>query len=392
MPSGKPPCNLDSGPIPSHSLTGASQRYSIEPLRSEEALSTLQKDWDRLSETAELPNVFMTYGWFRAWSQRRAQEHRKGRRRPEVLVLKREGAIVGIAPLIYLETTRFGFVMRRLESLASPADYSDLVVGDDPAGQIEAIVDYLAQTKDQWDLVDLRSLRETGNLQALIESALSHTNLIYRILPQDRCPYLPIDAPWSEMAGRLSRHARHHMRSRQKRLDLMRPEGLRVRIVEDPQDEPELLRKLIDLERQKQVDGKLMAPFIAKFPEVFQYLFDRLGRQGWLYVALMELGDRPIAWQLGFRCGKRLWDYAKAYDRSFSRFSPGTMLFPVILDYGFSHGYVEYDFLRDDEEPYKLRWNTGCHETIRLQIWNRRWIAWAYRVWGGAYRRFAPRE
>jgi len=398
MPAGKQPCNLEPGLIPAHYSSEASQCYSVERITSEEDLSSLQRDWNRLSETAELPNVFMTFDWFRAWNQRRAQEHRSGLRRLEVLVLKKDGAVAGIAPLICRESSRFGFIVRRLESLASPADYYDFVVGGDPAGQIEAIVDFLAQTRDRWDLVDLRALRKTGNGQALIESSLSHTNLTYRILLEDRCPYLPIDAPWAVMLSRLSRSAcgivdgLRTLRKKQHRLNRMSAEGLRVRIVEDPQDEPALLEKLIALESQKHIEGESMAPLLAKYPEVFQSLFDTLGPRGWIYVALMELGDRPLAWLMGFRCGKKLWAYQTAYDRSFSRLSPGTMLIPAVLDYGFSHGYEEYDFLRDDEEPYKMRWSTGCHETFRLQVWSRRWIRQAHLAWGAVCRLIGPSE
>jgi len=228
---------------PTHAAV--SQHYSIKPITSAEALSSLQQDWNRLSETAEPPNVFMTYDWFRAWNQRRAQEHRRGQRRPEILVLKKDGSVAGIAPLIYRASSRLGFVVRRLESLTSPADYTDFVVGSDPAGQIDAIVDYLVQTKDQWDLVDLRSLRETGNVKALIQRALSRTKLICRIMPEERCPYLGIETNWSGIVSKLSRSSRRTLRNQQYHLDRMRAEGLRVRIVENPQDELGLLEKLV---------------------------------------------------------------------------------------------------------------------------------------------------
>jgi CelD/BcsL family acetyltransferase involved in cellulose biosynthesis len=261
-----------------------------------------------------------------------------------------------------------------MEFVGTQADYNDFVLGNDPAGQSEAIVDFLAQTQDQWDLIDLRDLHETGSTIALIEKALSHAGLIYRILPEERCPYLPIDAPSSVIVSRLSRSARHTLQNQQRRLERMRAEGLRVRTIENPQEEPGLLEKLIALESQKHVHGELSQPFIAAYPEVFQSLFDTLGPRGWIYVALMELGDRAVAWQLGFRCGKRLWDYNKAYDHTFSRLSPGTMLIPAILDYGFSHGYQEFDFLRG-EESYKMRWSTGFHQTYRLLVWGRRWTS-----------------
>ena len=103
-------------------------------------------------------------------------------------------------------------------------------------------------------------------------------------------------------------------------------------------------------------------------------MLDDLGPRGWLYVALLERGDAPVAFQFGFRCGNKLWDYSKAYDRSYSRCAPGTALVHAMLDYGFSRGYDEYDFLRG-EEPYKMAWSTGCHRGFRLLIWNRRWVS-----------------
>lgn len=367
--------NPKPGLNPGQSPAGASQRYSVELITSEEGLSSLREDWNRLSETAERPNVFMTFDWFRAWNQRYTQEDRSGRRRHNVLVLKKDGAIVGISPLIRRKVSRFGFCARKVEFVSTDADYNDLVLGNDLAGQSRAIVDFLAETQDQWDLVDLRDLRATGNTLALIEGALSQTKLLYRILPEKgRYPYLLIDAPWTEMVSRRSHASRRTFRNQQSRLLRMTAEGLRVRIIENPHQEPGLLQNLIALESQKHVHGEPSEPFIAKYPEVFQSLFDTLGPRGWLLVALMELGEHPLAWQIWFRCGKKLWGYLTAYDRSFSRLSPGTMLVPAMINYGFTHGYTEHDFLRG-EESYKMRWATGFHQTYRLLIWRRHGIS-----------------
>lgn len=316
----------------------------------------------------------MTFGWFRAWNQRLTQEDRSGRRNLHVLVLKQNGAVAGISPLIHRTASRFGYAVRKVEFVGEHAEYNDFVLGNDPAGQSRAIADFLAETQGQWDLVDLRYVRDTGNTLPLIEDALSHTKLLYRILPEKgRYPYLLIDAPRSEMVSRLSRPARHTLRKKQRQMERMSAQSLRVRIIENPQEEPGLLEKLVALEGQKRVNGKLMPPFIGRYPETFQSLFDTLGPRGWFFIALMEMGDRPVAWQLGFRCGKRLWNYSTAYDHSFSRLSPGTTLIPEILDYGFLHGYSEHDFLRG-EESYKMQWATGFHQTHRLLIWSRRWI------------------
>src|SRR5208282_6282293 len=140
----------------SSSLNSAST-CTVTAIRSEEGLASLQADWDRLSAAAESPNVFMTYDWFRLWNQCRSGETLRGLRRPEILVFKQDAVVAGIAPLIYRQSSRFGFEVRRLESLASPADYCDIVVGNNLAGQIPAFVNFLARTRGEWDVVDLEN-------------------------------------------------------------------------------------------------------------------------------------------------------------------------------------------------------------------------------------------
>ena len=349
--------------------------YTIETVTTREGLASLEQDWNRLSRASELPNVFTTFDWFRAWNDRFSGEAWQGRRRLNVLVLRKDGAVAGISPLVRTVSSRFGFTVRRLEFVGREWDYNDLVVGDGSAGQVEAVLAFLARTSDQWDIADLRDLREAGNAIEQIERALSSAGLPYRIGPEhERCPYMPIDAPWAEMVARRSASTRRAFRNQQARLDRLTAEGLRVRIIENPREEPGLLERLVALEAQKQVSGQLSPPFLCKYPEVFRSLFDTLGPQGWFVIALMDLGERPLAWHLLFRCGQKLWGYLTAYDHQFAHLSPGTMLIPAIVDYGFAHGFREYDFC-NGEEPYKMRFCSDSRQVHRLQIWNRRWVS-----------------
>jgi CelD/BcsL family acetyltransferase involved in cellulose biosynthesis len=356
-----------SHPMPAATPVLTTPRYSVTSVVTEKDISSLEADWSRLSETAELPNVFMTLAWFRAWNRRLTEEN--PRRRPHILVLRKDQDVMGISPFVFRLCSRFSFVVRKIEFVGEHADYNDFVLGGDSTNQIAAVARFLAQTSDEWDLIELRDLREAGGQIPRIKSALSRANLPYQILPeQENCPFLPIDANVSAPMKNLSGHVRRTMR---KRMERASAEGLRERIIENPHQEPRLLEKLIDLERRKHHSA---GPFIGRYPEVFRWLFDALGPQGWLYVAVLELDNDLVDFQLVFRCGNKLWDYSKAYDRSFSRFAPGTMLVHAVLDYGFSRGYDEYDFLRGDE-PYKMVWSSGRHGRVRLLIWNRRWIS-----------------
>ncbi len=111
----------------------------------------------------------------------------------------------------------------------------------------------------------------------------------------------------------------------------------------------------------------------------FNRVFNKIGPQGWLSIVVMELGESPACLAASYfvvaeSSGATLLPMITI----FASYSPGTMLIPTIVDYGFSHGYTEYDFL-SGEEPYKMQWITGFHRTYRLLVWNRRWISRASR-------------
>ncbi len=352
-----------------HANLGA--EYSIAQIAGDQELANIHQDWDRLSSESTQPNVFTTFNWFQAWNRRLA-EVSHSTRRPNVLAVRKRGKLTGISPLIYRRASRLGFGIRKLEFVGPDADYNDLVLGNDPEDQIFAVIRFLSETQNQWDLVDLRNLRAVGKFPALIESALSRAGLPYRLRPEKGgYPCMPVDGPWEEWLRRRSHASRRTFRRQQLQLTRLKAQGLSIRIIEHPHRESDLIEKLTSLDAAAGLNGK-RGQFVAKHREVFQTLIETLGARGWIVVAIMELHNRPIAWQLWFRSGEALWGYQTAFDRAAARLSPGTMLVPAMMDYAFQRRYTELDFLRGDE-AYKMRWATGHHHTFQLQIWNQHW-------------------
>lgn len=351
-------------------ISGAFGQYTVEAVSSLASVDGLAREWNQLSKAVEKPNAFMTYGWFRAWFVRCAQSTRSGSVVPYVLVLRNGDSIVGIVPYVRRLASRL-FRVRKLEFVSIHADYNDLVLGSDQSGLTFAVVDFLAKTHKQWDVLDLRDLRDSEGRIVSLPHLLHQYGLSCKLFVEENsCPYLSIDGEATVLVNRLSGHLRRTLRNR---LARSKSQNLRSRIIENPALEPRLLEKLLTLDRQKH-QRSVNPQFIGEFPEVFRSLFNDLGPQGWLYVALLEQEGEAVAYQLGFRCGEKLWDYAKAYDKSFSGVAPGTMILLALLDYGFREGFNEYDFLRG-EEAYKLIWSTGCHRRYRVLVWNRRKIS-----------------
>ena len=350
----------------------ADDRYSVEAVVTEEGLDRLEDDWNRLSTSSDSPNVFTTYAWYRAWLRRLIADEGRERLQPYVLVIKREGAIVGISPLVRRVISRFGFRVRKLEFLTHHADYNDLIVGENVRALTREAMEFLARSAHDWDFVDLRELRDDSNRLAITESATAGAGLLHRLSSEpDGCPYMPIDAPWSEFRKKKHlRFARYASLGIEKRTD----DGFRVRVIDQPHREKDLLERMIEVDAQKNIDGSFSGSFIGTFREVFRSLIDDLGPRGLFAVVVAKKGDRLVSWLLLFRNGTKLWDYQTAYDHAFGKFSPGTILISTAIDYGFEHGCDEFDFLRG-MDWYKTRWTSQFHLNQRMIFWNWRWIS-----------------
>ena len=202
----------------------------------------------------------------------------------------------------------------------------------------------------------------------------SRARIALPIAPEDeRCPYMPIEAPWPEMVGRRSASTRRGSAAQQSRLDQDELRRAARAHLENPREEPGFWTGWWRSRPRNRSAARRRPRFSAS--------------------TLMCFGPCLIRWDLRGGSPSLSWNWANArclespvslrqktvglshgLRPAFSRLSPGAMLIPAIVDYGFSRGYTEFDFL-NGEEPYKMRWTTGYHHTYCLQIWNRRWIS-----------------
>lgn len=350
----------------------SSSPLTVELISSEEGLPALENDWNRLSACSESPNVFVSYTWFRVWVRQLIADGNRGRLEPYVLLIRQEEVVVGIVPLVRRTFSRFGLRMRKLEFATYHSDYNEFVVGQDVRALTEAAFDYLFRAARDWDLIDLAELRANDGQAAFLEAAATKAGLPYRLFPSaEGCLYMAIEAPWAETQKK--KHLRFARRAFQ-RLEERAAEGFRLRVVEQPHLETDLLQRMIAVEAQKRVDSQLSAPFIGAYPGAFQSLVNTLGPQDLLAIVVVEKDDELIAYRMLYRCGTKLWDYQTAYHHGYSEISPGTLLLCASIDYGFQRGYNEFDFLRGMDD-YKQRWTKEFRRNEHMILWNRGWAS-----------------
>lgn len=95
------------------------------------------------------------------------------------------------------------------------------------------------------------------------------------------------------------------------------------------------------------------------FPDFQPTLMRKLAEAGWLRLALLHMGGRPIAAQLWTLVGGTATVLKLAHDQDFDKGSPGTVLTAFAIRTLMAEGNVErLDFGRGDD-PYKRGWTTN---------------------------------
>ncbi|PYV14137.1 MAG: hypothetical protein DMG21_19130 [Acidobacteria bacterium] len=371
---------------PTHQATAAppgSSGLTAQVVASEADFRSLRDDWNALASSSKFQNVFASFDWAWGWWHHVGRDESiLGQKSLFIVVVRTRDRVVGIAPLMIRKPSRQGLSVRKLEFIGSTFnDYNDFLLGESQPAVLGALARFMIENEHFWDIVDFRSFPNSSPSPGILRETFAEFALPHRLAPDDPCPYVPITTDWEGVLKTLPYDTRSTFRKKAHRLQRLKDQGLRMRIIEHPQDETELVARMAEVEERKRVHGLAGNRFVRATRGFFEYLFKALGPAGCLSVAVMEQGDRLVAYRLGFRVGRKIWDYTTAFDPALGKLSPGTMLIPQLIDYAFQKGFEELDFLRGDE-PYKRRFAKSAHTTWRVMAWKReaasRWKAFMY--------------
>jgi hypothetical protein len=97
--------------------------------------------------------------------------------------------------------------------------------------------------------------------------------------------------------------------------------------------------------------------------DILRRAFLELGDQIQLWLAFMR--GKPVAYQVDFLCGDRLWLYQCGYDEIHRRARAGSVLAYIATEEAWLRGVREYDYMAGDE-AYKLDRTTELRPIYNL--------------------------
>jgi CelD/BcsL family acetyltransferase involved in cellulose biosynthesis len=303
-----------------------------------EDLSSVETEWELLAtETHAAP--WLRPGWFTAWRNAFAA----GEELVPVCARDRAGRLRAIGI--------FRSRGRRLESAANVHTPWWGIVAVDEQARAAVATAALAAARTA---VALHQVREDWGDERALPKARA-----VRVI-REQAPFVRVVSEWdSYYRAQIDRHRRKEIERCRRRLSEQGALAYEW-LCPSPDELDVLLDEGFRVEQSGWKGRSRTAILSQPATAVFYRDLARWGAQrGWLRLAFLRVGGRPLAFELAFEHGGIVSVVKGGYDEAAARHGPGVVLLRELLEDAFGRGVREIDLLGGDE-PYKLRW---AHDT-----------------------------
>jgi CelD/BcsL family acetyltransferase involved in cellulose biosynthesis len=239
------------------------------------------------------------------------------------------------------------------------ADYLDIIA---PAHRLPevwaALLDYLLQHREDWDVIDLHSLPQFSPSHEVLAEIAAGQGLGIEVVPEDVSPVVELPGDWDTYLMGLRKKDRHELRRKVRKLEGRDDARWYLVNTGDPEALEKGMRAFIALHRSSGLDK---ARFMdERRAEAFMQMATRLAPTGWLDLAILAVNNEPAAAYLSFNYNGRLYLYNSGYDPRFGAYSAGVALLAYRIHKAILQGIKTFDFLRGDEE---YKYDFGAKDT-----------------------------
>jgi CelD/BcsL family acetyltransferase involved in cellulose biosynthesis len=340
----------------------------LEIATSLSALYDLRPEWEQLEREVEDATVYQTWAWVVTWYEHFARD----KRLRLTCARDHEGRLVGVVPLSAVVSPPVVGVrlLHFLSRESGLTEYVDALVRPEHARAVAgAVFDMWDRRRGDWDLWGLPCVRVESPLATTLQERAAARGYAIDAEEHKRVR-LDLPGTWDAFHAGLSRNMKKHLRKFANRLerDGCRPEMV---VVSGSDGLDRALDVFLDLHQRRAASdlGRAHAAHFAKDgPRAFlRAVAHRLAEQGRLRLCLLEVGGQPVAAQIGFALGRRLYAYHSGYDPRWAWHAVMMFLFRRCVELAITEGFAEFDLgLGHDQE--KLRWGGQARSVVNLTL------------------------
>lgn len=312
----------------------------------------LEAAWNDAVRRAAVTHPFLRHEWIRTWWDAfgtHAALH--------VLVVRIDGQIAAIAPLMRESIVMCGIPVRRLRLIQNDhTPRADVIVASHPQASYRALWNALRDTRDQWDVLLLGQLERASTTVDALSTLAQADGCSIGVWKSGDSPYVPLDTTWEEYLNRLPAKFRSNLRNRLARATRLGETGLEVLLEREGirAAAPDAWR--LEASGWKASAGSAIPcdPAVHRF---YSSLIEQGTAAGWLRLLFLRVAGRRVAMSYGASFARRLFLFKTGYDPDYATCAPFKLLTYFAIRDACERGLIELDFL-GDSEPWKLEWTS----------------------------------
>lgn len=336
---------------------------TAEVLPASSGLDALRDAWERLyGEREREPSV--SFGWSRAIMR----NHLAGRGDWFTMLLRRDGDVRAIVPMLTVREKLFGRDVLTLQPFAEKNNtHSDLLMGEEQE-LVAAWIDELYRLERPWDMLHMSRLLEDSPLLAALETELRRRGAPHRVRLEQPSFHLPLPASFADYLAARSGKFRNYLKRAEKKLHAAgRVEFVVTGAIADDSAFDEMLA--IERDSWKHAHGTAISA-VAHQAGFYRDLCAAARESGTLHLSFLRLDGVAVAYNLGVIVSGRYYYLKTSYRQAQRELGVATVGRAKLIEELIARGVREMDF---PAEPYE--WETQWTDSARwhrsLLVFNR---------------------
>ncbi len=352
-----------------------SECLTVERVSDIHQFKRLKTEWRELLQASAVNCLFLTWEWLYTW-----WKHLRGDRELCILTVRREGQLVGLAPLALRPPSLIrSHPLSVVEFLGSGfigSDYLDFIIRR--GCELESLRALAGRLAPERLMIELTQLKRGASLAERAIPIFAAKGWRVGQSVSNVCPFICLEGhSWESYLEQLGPEHRYNVRRK-----LRRMEKEFVVQFDQVQTEAQLGRALEEVVRLHHLrwdarggSNAFHTPGLLAFHREFARIaLDR----GWLRLYVLRLDGAPAAGVYGFLYRRVFYFYQSGFDPAYSKNSVGLAAIGLSIKSAIAEGTLEYDLLHGGEQ-YKSRWSRQSRELLKLELYPPRARGWLYR-------------
>ncbi|MBX3235224.1 MAG: GNAT family N-acetyltransferase [Nitrospiraceae bacterium] len=338
---------------------------TVTRLATDGEFSAVGNEWNALLRDSKQHDLLLTHEWFTMCRRWFCSEHEL-----YVLIVRQDGRLVGFAPLQIRRVMRCGITLRQLcflhESL--PWYRGDFVVADESDQVLAAMLAYLSEHRQDWDLARFEGVAEQSRtVAALPRLGLPNGLSLGAWESFNQASVMPIQREWEDFLHSCGVHFRKHLRNNENRL--RRAGALEFHCTREPAEVDRQLRIVYSLQEDNHRHKQEQSPESDRVSaEAGLFLGKEFSRSGAAEVRLMTVDGKPVAGWFSVDLGRTSFALVTKHNVQFAKHSPGMVMMQEYLRDTWRSGADRIDCLMT--WPYVQRWTSHAERYLKIECFH----------------------